>query len=226
MQKASVDKEVETFKKDDIYVMSLEKNLYSFFKRVIDIVCSLMGIIILSPLVVILGICVKRDSKGPIFFSHSRLGKNGRTIKIFKFRTMVQNAEEVLRNLPEDKKREFEVNFKFDNDPRITRIGKFLRETSLDELPQLANILKGELSIVGPRPIVKKELEKYDKYAGKLLSVKPGLTGYWQVSGRNDTTYDERVQLDMYYIDNRSLWMDFKIMIGTFKAVLNKSGAR
>jgi len=138
---------------------------------------------------------------------------------------MVQNAEEVLRNFTPEQKAEFEKNFKLDDDPRVTKIGAFLRKTSLDELPQLINIIKGDMSVVGPRPIVQKEVVKYGKYADKLFSVKPGLTGFWQANGRSDTTYDERVQMDMYYIDNRSTLLDIKILFKTVIAVIRKEGA-
>ncbi len=201
------------------------KLYYIVLKRIFDILLSLIGLLILSPIFILLFIIIKIDSKGPVFFSHTRLGKSGNNIKVYKFRTMVSNAEEVFNNFTEEQKREFEINFKLDNDPRITKVGNFLRKTSLDELPQLLNILLGDMSIVGPRPIVKKEIEKYGEYAGKLFSVTPGLTGYWQANGRSDTTYEERVKMDMYYIDNRSLFLDFKIIIKTFVSVLRKEGA-
>lgn len=203
-----------------------DKVIYNFLKRIMDIVGSLVGLVVLSPLFLILFILVKMDSKGPVFFSHARLGYKGKIIKIYKFRSMVINAEELLNNLTPEQKEEFEKNFKLENDPRITKMGHILRKTSLDELPQLLNILKGELSIVGPRPIVEKEIELYGQYGAKLLMVKPGLTGNWQANGRSDTTYEERVQLDMDYIDNRSIWMDIKIIFKTFIAVFKGEGAR
>ncbi len=203
-----------------------EKIAYKILKRTFDIIGSLLGLIILSPIFLILSIVVKADSPGPIFFAHKRLGYNGNLIKIYKFRTMVINAEELLKNLSPEQKEEFAKNFKLENDPRITKVGNFLRKSSLDELPQLLNILKGELSIVGPRPIVEKELENYGIYGDKLLSVKPGLTGNWQANGRSDTTYEERVEMDMQYIDNRSIFMDIKIIFKTFSAVIKKQGAR
>lgn len=200
--------------------------IYFFIKRVVDIIGSLIGIIILSPVFLILSILVKLGSKGPVFFAHKRLGYHGELIKIYKFRTMVTNAEKLLDELSPEQKEEFSKNFKLENDPRITKIGNILRKTSLDELPQLLNILKGDLTIVGPRPIIEKEIELYGKYGKKLLTVKPGLTGYWQVNGRSDTTYEERVQLDMYYIDHRSLGLDIKIIFKTFSEVFKKRGAR
>ncbi|HAR84925.1 exopolysaccharide biosynthesis protein [Clostridium sulfidigenes] len=203
-----------------------EKIVYKILKRTIDIIGSLLGLIILSPIFLILSIVVKADSPGPIFFAHKRLGYNGNLIRIYKFRTMVINAEELLNNLSPEQKEEFAKNFKLESDPRITKVGNFLRKSSLDELPQLLNILKGELSIVGPRPIVEKELKNYGIYGEKLLSVKPGLTGNWQANGRSDTTYEERVEMDMQYIDNRSIFMDIKIIFKTFSAVIKKQGAR
>ncbi len=205
--------------------ISMSLKIYSLFKRIFDVVSSTLLLIILSPLFLILIILVKLDSKGPVFFGHKRIGYKGEIISVYKFRSMVQNAEEVLRNFTPEQKAEFEKNFKLDDDPRVTKIGAFLRKTSLDELPQLINIIKGDMSVVGPRPIVQKEVAKYGKYSDKLFSVKPGLTGFWQANGRSDTTYDERVQMDMYYIDNRSTWLDIKIIFKTFIAVVRKEGA-
>lgn len=204
---------------------SMGLKAYEFIKRVFDIVSSIMALIVFSPIILILIIIVRLDSKGPVFFGHKRIGYNGKTISIYKFRSMVENAEEILRNFTPEQKAEFEKNFKLDDDPRITKIGNFLRKTSLDELPQLINIIKGDMSVIGPRPIVQREVEKYGEYADKLFSVKPGLTGYWQANGRSDTTYEERVQMDMYYIDNRSIWLDIKILFKTVISVIKKEGA-
>ena len=205
--------------------ISMSLKIYAILKRIFDVVSSTLLLIILSPLFLILIVLVKLDSKGPVFFGHKRIGYKGETISVYKFRSMVQNAEEVLRNFTPEQKAEFEKNFKLDDDPRVTKIGAFLRKTSLDELPQLINIIKGDMSVVGPRPIVQKEVVKYGKYADKLFSVKPGLTGFWQANGRSDTTYDERVQMDMYYIDNRSTLLDMKILFKTVIAVIRKEGA-
>lgn len=199
---------------------------YEVIKRIFDIISSLSVIIVLLPVFIIISILIKIDSKGPVIFGHKRLGKNGKFIKVYKFRTMVQNAEELLKKLTPDQKKEFEINFKLENDPRITKIGRVLRETSIDELPQLFNILIGNMTVVGPRPIVEKEIEKYGEYGSKLLSVKPGLTGNWQANGRSDTSYEERVQLDMDYIDNRSFLLDMKIIFKTIWSVLKREGAR
>jgi len=139
---------------------------------------------------------------------------------------MLTNAQQILNDMPDDMKREFEENFKFENDPRITKLGKFLRESSLDELPQLVNIIKGNMSIVGPRPIVAREIEKYGEYGDKLLTIKPGLTGNWQVSGRSDTSYEERIKFDMDYIDTRSFWRDIVIILKTVGVVFKRVGAK
>lgn len=198
---------------------------YLFLKRIIDFTASLIGIILLSPVFLIISIMIKLDSKGPIVFGHIRKGLHGKDIRVYKFRTMYENSKEIFDNFTEEQKKEFYINFKLDNDPRITKLGHFLRKTSLDELPQLFNILKGDMSIVGPRPIVEGEIERYGKYSKKLFSVMPGLTGYWQANGRSDTTYEERVAMDMYYIDNRSTVLDIKIIFKTFISVIKKEGA-
>ncbi|WP_027633460.1 sugar transferase [Clostridium hydrogeniformans] len=202
-----------------------QKPVYDLVKRLFDIISATLALIIFSPLFIILAIIVKLDSKGPVFFGHKRLGFNGELIKVYKFRTMYENSAELFEKFTPEQKREFEINFKLDDDPRITKIGDFLRKSSLDELPQLVNIIKGDMSVVGPRPIVEKEVEKYGEYIGKLLKVKPGLTGNWQANGRSDTTYEERVQMDMDYIDNRSFGFDIKIIFQTVLSVLKGKGA-
>lgn len=199
--------------------------VYLAFKRIFDVISASVALILLSPIFLILIIAVKLDSKGPVFFGHKRVGKNGSDIKVYKFRTMVVNAQEVFEAFTPEQKAEFEKNFKLENDPRITKIGNFLRKSSLDELPQLVNIIMGNMSVVGPRPIVKKELVKYGKDVDKLLTVKPGLTGFWQANGRSDTSYEERVKMDMYYIDHRSFFMDIKIIFQTVKSVIKGEGA-
>lgn len=199
--------------------------LYETTKRIIDILGSLIGLILLSPVFLITAIAIKLDSKGPVFFAHKRLGKNGKIIKMYKFRTMYVGAEDMLNSLSEEQKKEFEKNFKLKDDPRVTKIGDKLRKTSLDELPQLFNILIGNMSIVGPRPIVEREIKKYGPYGKYLLLIKPGLTGLWQVSGRSDVDYDDRVKLDMKYILNRSTWFDIKIIFKTVGVVFHRTGA-
>lgn len=202
-----------------------KKPVYDFFKRIFDIVCSLVALIILSPVFLIMAILVKTTSEGPAFFAHKRVGKNGKEIKIYKFRSMVTNAEELIKQFTPEQKAEYEKNFKLENDPRITKVGKFMRKTSLDELPQLLNILKGDISIVGPRPIMEVETEIYGNYRDMLLSVKPGLTGFWAVNGRSDTTYTRRRAMEIYYVKNRSLWLDIKIIFKTFASVFKGEGA-
>lgn len=201
------------------------KPVYSFIKRAFDIICSLVALIILSPVFLILAILVKTTSDGPVFFAHKRIGKNGKEIKIYKFRSMVQNAEELIKQFTPEQKAEYEKNFKLENDPRITKVGKFMRKTSLDELPQLLNILKGDISVVGPRPIMEVETEIYGNYRDMLLSVKPGLTGFWAANGRSDTTYTRRRAMEIYYVKNRSLWLDTKIIFKTFVSVFKGEGA-
>ena len=202
-----------------------EKTMYLKAKRVFDVMSASMALIIFSPILILLVLLITLDSRGMAIFGHKRIGKDGKEFKVYKFRTMVINAQEVLEKFTPEQKKEFEKNFKLENDPRITRIGGFLRKTSLDELPQLFNIIKGDMSVVGPRPIVNAEIEKYGEFADKMFSVIPGLTGYWQANGRSDTTYDERVQMDMYYIDNRSFIFDIKIIFQTVISVLRKEGA-
>ena len=202
------------------------KNAYGVIKRSLDVTLSAIALITLSPIFLIIAAIIKLDSKGPVFFIHKRIGKDGKEIGIYKFRSMVQNAEDMIAEFTEEQKKEFRENYKLQDDPRVTKIGKFLRKTSLDELPQILNILKGDLSIIGPRPVIKRELEKYENNKEKFLSVKPGLTGFWAANGRSDTTYSERVQMELYYIDHMSLKMDIKIFFKTIISVIKKEGAR
>ena len=198
---------------------------YLIIKRIFDIVSSIIAIIVFSPILLLISLLIIKDGGGQVFFGHKRIGKNGKEIKVYKFRSMVINADEVFNNFTEEQKKEYYTNFKLENDPRITKIGSFLRKTSLDELPQLFNILKGDMSVIGPRPIVKKEIEKYGEYATKLFTVTPGLTGYWQANGRSHTSYEERIKMDMYYIDNASIGLDLKILLKTVFSVLKEEGA-
>ena len=204
---------------------SARKKVYLAIKRLIDIIGSLIGIILLSPLYMIIAILIKFDSPGKVVFGHTRKGKGGKDIKVYKFRTMYSNASEIFESFTPEQKEEYYKNFKLDNDPRVTKLGGFLRKTSLDELPQLFNILKGDMTIIGPRPIVEKEVEKYGDKAEKLFSVVPGLGGYWQANGRSDTTYEERVEMDMYYIDHMCFTLDAKILFQTIFSVLKGEGA-
>ena len=202
------------------------KPVYDFVKRFADIICSAIAIILLSPFFIIISIAIEATSKGPVIFVHNRVGKNGKKIGIYKFRSMVMNAEELIEKFTPEQKEEFKKNFKLENDPRITKIGKFLRKTSLDELPQLFNVLKGDLSIVGPRPIIEVETKIYGKYKDMLLSVKPGLTGFWAANGRSDTSYKRRRAMEIYYVKNRSLLFDIKIIFKTVISVFKGEGAK
>ena len=204
----------------------ISKKVYIKIKRVIDVILASVALILLSPLFAIVAIAIKIDSKGPVFFAHKRIGKNGKIIKLYKFRSMVINAEELIKSFTPEQMREYKENYKLTNDPRITKVGKFLRKTSLDELPQLINIINGDLSIIGPRPVVADELEKYGVNKDKFLSVTPGLTGYWAANGRSNTTYEQRMEMELYYIDNLSLKMDIKVFFKTILSVLKKEGAR
>lgn len=205
-----------------------KKTVYNAMKRLFDIILTWIALIVLSPVFLIIAILIKVDSKGKVFYKHKRIGKNGEYIYLYKFRSMYSDSKERLEKLLEDPeiRKEWEENFKLENDPRITRVGKLLRKTSLDELPQLINILSGDMSIVGPRPIIDGEIEKYGKNKAKFLSVTPGLTGWWACNGRSATTYKERMKLELYYVDNRSLRLDFKVIVKTFISVLKRDGAK
>ncbi len=198
-------------------------------KRVVDLVLSGLAIIILSPVFIIASIVIVLDSRGPVFYRHRRLGRNMRELKILKFRTMHKDADKRLKDLLESNpamKREFEEKFKLTNDPRITRVGGFLRRFSIDELPQFFNILAGDMSFVGPRPIVDDEVKYYREHSLLMLRVLPGATGRWQVSGRSDTSYQSRVEMDTRYVQEWTFWEDLKIILKTIPAVVSRRGAR
>ena len=198
-------------------------NFYKVFKNLLDFLFSILFLIACLPFFLIISLLIKLSSRGPIFFFQERIGKNNIPFKCIKFRTMHPEAKDILENLlmkDEKLKMEFEQNHKIKNDPRITTIGKLLRKTSLDELPQFINVLRNEMSIVGPRPIVNKEKKKYGKNLKKVLSVKPGITGLWQVSGRNNLTYKTRIRLDLNYIENYNFLMDIRILIRTIGVIL------
>ena len=199
--------------------------MFKVIKRLFDIIVSFLGLLILSPLFLLLTILIKCDSKGPVFFIQKRVGRNGKKFGIFKFRTMRINAEELIASFTPEQLKEWKENFKLKNDPRITRVGKFLRNTSLDELPQLINIFIGNMSLVGPRPIVEEELEWYGDKSSVLLSVRPGLTGWWATNGRSEVSYPERCDYELYYVYNCSLFLDIKILFKTFSAVFSRKGA-
>lgn len=202
-----------------------QKKSYLIAKRVMDVLCALGASIVLSPLLLGIAAAVKIDSKGPIIFKHRRVGKNGETLYLYKFRTMFDNAEAMMKDFTPEQKAEFARNFKLKDDPRITKVGKFLRKTSLDELPQLLNILQGNLSVVGPRPVTQREVELYGDQQAKFLSVTPGLTGYWQAYVRSCSTYEQRIQMELYYVDHANFWWDLKIILVTFGAVFSGRGA-
>ena len=204
----------------------LGKNIpYRIVKRTTDITLSAIAMVLLLPVLAIIAIAIKLDSKGPVFFKHTRIGKDGKIIKIYKFRSMVDNAEDLINRFTPEQMNEYKENYKLSNDPRITKVGKFLRKTSLDELPQLINIFKGDLSIIGPRPVVADELKKYGPNIDKFLSVTPGLTGYWAANGRSSTTYEQRMQMELFYVDNLSFKMDAKVFFKTIESVVSGRGA-
>ncbi|GAB6168204.1 sugar transferase [Clostridium carnis] len=192
-----------------------DKVSYLAVKRLIDILGAVLGLVIFSPVLVIISILIKLESKGKIFFSQTRVGLNGKEFKIYKFRSMVENAENLKKAL-EDKNEMSGPMFKMKNDPRVTKMGKFIRKTSIDELPQLINVLKGDMSLVGPRPNLPEEVSKFEPWMLKKLEAKPGLTCYWQVLGRNNIGFEEWMQLDIDYINDRSLWLDIKLIFKTF----------
>ncbi len=218
---ATVDKKIST---------RVGHKIYLIIKRTMDIFFSLIGLIFLLPIAIIVKI-IYMFSKDfhPIFFKQKRIGKNGKLFNFYKFRSMVPNADEVLEKLlKEDKKaaKEYKINKKLENDPRITKIGKILRKTSIDELPQLINVLKGDMSLIGNRPYLPREKEDMGDYYNDILKTKPGLTGYWQVSGRSNTTFEERLKLEKYYSNHNSLKLDIKIFFKTFKVVLLHKGSK
>ena len=183
---------------------------------------------LIAPLLGLIALLIKLDSPGPVLYTHTRIGFGGKPFKVWKFRTMIKDADRVLREYLEkhpELRAEWERDHKLRHDPRITRVGKWLRKTSLDELPQLWNVLRGEMSLVGPRPIVKEEVKKYGEKFSLYTKVKPGMTGLWQVSGRNDTSYEDRVNLDAYYVQNWSVWLDIYILARTVKVVVVGKGA-
>lgn len=199
-------------------------------KRLFDIVFSLVILIVCSPIYLILAILIGISSPGGIFYVQERVGKNHRSFKCIKFRTMVHGADQILEDLIAESphlKEEFENNFKLKDDPRITPIGRFLRVTSLDEFPQFWNVFRGDMSVVGPRPLVPEELERYGNKIDKVLTVRPGITGLWQVSGRNDIPYPQRVQIDVYYASYRNWFLDLWIIVKTIGVMIfpHKNGA-
>ncbi|WP_225743738.1 sugar transferase [Marinilactibacillus sp. Marseille-P9653] len=209
-----------------ISLEQINKNyLYQFIKRVTDVIGSFLGSLILLPIFFIIAIFIKlEDPKGPVLFVQTRIGKNGKKFKIFKFRSMSTDAEIKLLDLIQLNEVEGAM-FKIKEDPRVTRVGKFIRKTSLDELPQLWNVLKGDMSLVGPRPPLEKEVDIYSTYEKQRLLIKPGCTGPWQVSGRNNISFEEMVQIDLDYINTRNILMDVKIILKTVLIMIKPNGA-
>lgn len=201
---------------------------YLFFKRVFDLFAGTIGLILSSPFILLISLLYLFGSqKGPVFFKQKRTGQYGRSFYIYKFRSMVVNAEDQLKANKLLYRKYLENNYKLEpsEDPRITSIGRFLRKTSLDELPQLINVIKGEMSLVGPRPVVTEELKEYGEYKSLFLSAKPGLTGYWQACGRSNIEYPERVGVELYYIRHKSFKFDLKIILRTILSVISRKGA-
>lgn len=208
----------------------IKHNAYLVIKRAGDIVIALAGCIFLLPVALIIKICnLVTGDKHPMILSQKRIGKNGREFDFYKFRSMIPNADEALFKLlekNEERRKEYELNKKLENDPRITKVGKFIRKTSIDELPQLINILKGDMSLIGNRPYLPREKKDMGKYFDDIVKTKPGLTGYWQVNGRSETSFGERLALEKYYSRHASLKMDIKIFFKTFYVVLKRKGSK
>lgn len=199
-------------------------SFYEIIKRLIDIICSFMGLLAFSPLFIIIAIIIKFTSKGPVFFSQKRVGKYGREFDMYKFRSMVVNAEELKEKLAAQNEMSGPM-FKMKDDPRVTKVGKFIRKTSLDELPQLWNVLKGDMSLVGPRPSLPKEVAQFEEWMYKRLEVKPGLTCYWQVSGRNNIDFEDWMKLDIRYVEEKNLWIDIKLIFRTVGVLFGDKNA-
>lgn len=214
----SQEYEVTTIQAED------KKAFYEFVKRIIDILLSILAIIVLSPIFLIVAIAIKLDSSGPVVYSQTRVGKNEKHFKMFKFRSMVINAEDMLKELKPMNEMDGPM-FKIKEDPRITKIGRFIRKTSIDELPQLINILRGEMSIVGPRPSLPSEVEEFEPWMMERFVVKPGLTCFWQVSGRNNIPFRKWMELDIKYVKERNLWLDMKLVLKTVKVIFNGDDA-
>lgn len=210
------------------YSMSLykKKPIFVFCKRLFDILSSGLALILLSWLFLIIAIMVKCSSKGPVFYGHKRVGKKGKIFKVWKFRSMRNDPRPLEEILTPEQLEEYKRDFKITNDPRVTKVGKILRKTSLDELPQLWNIFIGQMSVVGWRPILQEELERYGENKDLLLKVKPGLTGFWASHGRSDISYEERIKMELYYSVKRGFWMDIRILYHTVIGVFKSEGAK
>jgi Undecaprenyl-phosphate galactose phosphotransferase WbaP len=197
-------------------------------KRFMDLFVVFIGGIVILPVLLLIALLIKITSPGPVLYKHKRLGQNGKEIGVYKFRTMVINADERLQAMlaaDSELRKKWEINYKLKDDPRITKVGKILRRLSFDEFPQLLNVIKGEMSLVGPRPVTRLEVANYGENYNRIFSAKPGMTGLWQVSGRSDTDYNERVSYDTYYLQSWSVWLDFWVLYKTLGVVLKGKGA-
>lgn len=213
-----------------IFVSKKQNIAFRFIKRTIDILAGIVGIILLIPITLVVAIMriIKKENNGPIFYEQLRIGKNGKQFRMYKFRSMCLNADETLKKYleeNEDAKREYKKYKKLKYDPRITKVGKVLRATSLDEFPQFINVLKGEMSLVGPRPYLPREKKDMGKYYDVIIKIKPGVTGPWQIRGRSNISFEDRLKIDAEYIQNMSLKNDIKMVLKTFTKVVNKDGA-
>ena len=211
------------------YQADIGSSVYKFVKRAFDFIVALAAIVAISPLLLIISAIVYLGDPGPVIYGQVRIGKNGKAFKMWKFRSMYKNADKMIDQLTDEQRQQYITEFKIDNDPRITPVGNFLRKTSLDELPQLFNVLCNDMSLVGPRPLIESEIQTY--YADMfdtLLSVKPGVTGYWQAYARNNATYQsgQRQQMEMYYVNHASIMLDIRILFRTVVSVLRKDGAK
>lgn len=215
---------LEINEQEIIEIKRKESAVYNISKRTLDIIASTLGLIILSPILLVVAILIKLESKGPAIFSQKRIGLNKKEFEMYKFRSMVQNAEELKEKLAKENEMSGPM-FKMKNDPRVTKVGRFIRKTSIDELPQLINVLKGEMSLVGPRPSLPKEVLKFEPWMLKRLSVKPGLTCYWQVSGRNNIDFENWMKLDLQYVNDRSFWLDLKLILKTVTVLFGDKNA-
>lgn len=205
-----------------------KKPCYECIKRIFDLLISLIAVIVLSPVLLVISVAIRMEDRGPILYRAQRVGRGGKPITVYKFRSMRMHADRLEDMLTPEELEEYKKNFKLEHDPRITKVGAFLRKTSLDELPQLFNILAGSLSLVGPRPVLQEETELYGDKRALLLSCKPGLTGLWQARGRSNVTYEDgrRQALELSYVSHRSLWLDIKILFWTVGAVVRMDGAK
>ena len=207
---------------------SFNEVTYSFLKRTLDITASATALLLLSPVFLVTSLAIRKDSDGPAMFTQKRIGKDGKLFEIYKFRTMVPDANKKLFELlenDEEAAKEYKLNKKLKNDPRITKVGNFLRKTSIDELPQLINVLKGDMSLVGPRPYLPREIDDMEGYYEDIIESKPGITGLWQVSGRSNTTFEERMEFDLEYNENKSFMYDMGLLFKTVGSVLKGEGA-